>query len=261
MLAGAGEFAFVVFTLARGADLISAGVLEAAITVAALSMLATPLVAAGGRRIALRLAAQADSRDHGVGDGAGVPRSRHHRRLRPGRRDGGARARRRADPLRGARSQRRRAWRVQRADGRPVFYGDASRREILERVGGAAARAFVVTPDAPAAAERMVHGDPRRLAGCRHPCPRARRRSRPPATDVGASNVVPEALEGSLQLAGRVLAGVGLPDEAVDTRLAVQREAEIRRLAGRRPRRASAGWRRTRHGISCAVAFLRGWTA
>ena len=53
---------------------------------------------------------------------------------------------------------------------------------------------------------------------------------------------MPEALEGSLQLGGRVLAGSGLPDDAIDAYLAVQREAEIRRLvdaaAGRAVERA-----------------------
>ena len=48
------------------------------------------------------------------------------------------------------------------------------------------------------------------------------------STEAGATDVVPEALEGSLQVAGRVLAGIGLPDEAVDARLDVQREAEVR---------------------------------
>ena len=32
--------------------------------------------------------------------------------------------------------------------GRPAYYGDASRAELLEKVGGANARAFVVDADA-----------------------------------------------------------------------------------------------------------------
>ncbi len=43
-----------------------------------------------------------------------------------------------------------------RKAGRLVFFGDASRRELLERAGAASARAFVVTLDAPGATERMV---------------------------------------------------------------------------------------------------------
>ena len=128
-------------------------------------------------------------------------------------------------------------WLRARTDGKPVFYGDASRREILRQVGGGAARAFVVTPDAPIAAERMVRA-------IRMAWPNAAIYAR--ALDAaharrlvaaGASHVVPEALEGSLQLAGRVLAGSGLPDDAIDARLAVHRGAEIRRLTGDAPRR------------------------
>ncbi len=232
VLAGAGEFAFVVFTLARGADLISAPVLEAAVTIAALSMLATPLLAAGGRRLASRLAARRDDREHGVGD---APAFHDHVVIGGFGRVGEMVARVLdaeqipyvAVDMNAARVAEK------RRDGRLVFYGDASRREILERVGGGAARAFVVTPDAPAAAERMVKAI---RAAWPHAAIHARALDADHArrlTEVGASNVVPEALEGSLQLAGRVLSGIGLPDETVDARLAVQRETEIRRRAGK----------------------------
>jgi hypothetical protein len=48
---------------------------------------------------------------------------------------------------------------------------------------------------------------------------------------IGVADAVPETLEGSLQLAGQVLSGIGLPDEAVDARLDVARSAEVSRLA------------------------------
>jgi K+:H+ antiporter len=122
----------------------------------------------------------------------------------------------------------------QKRAGMPVFCGDASRREVLERVGAAQARAFVVTTDEPYATERMVkailtvwpaasiHA---RALDAEH----AKRLS-----EIGVKDVVPEALEGSLILAGRILAEVGMPDDAVDARLNVAREAEIRRLGARR---------------------------
>ena len=128
---------------------------------------------------------------------------------------------------------------AKRKAGRPVFYGDASRREILERVGGDHARAFVVTPDTPEAAERMV-------TAIRAAWPGAAIHARALDADharrlaeAGATDVVPEALEGSLQLAGRVLGRVGLPDEAIDARLDVQRAAEIRLLAAGKDSRAT----------------------
>jgi CPA2 family monovalent cation:H+ antiporter-2 len=117
-----------------------------------------------------------------------------------------------------------------RAAGREIFYGDGTRREILERIGGPAARAFVVTPDKPEAAELMVRA-------IRDEWPQAPIHARALDPDhavrlrrAGATSVVPEALEGSLQLAGRVLAELGLPDDTVDERIDQEREAEIKRL-------------------------------
>jgi voltage-gated potassium channel Kch len=49
---------------------------------------------------------------------------------------------------------------------------------------------------------------------------------------LGVDDVVPEAFEGSLQLAGRVLERLGVPDEAVDARLNAVREAELRKAMG-----------------------------
>ncbi len=231
VLAGAGEFAFVVFSLARGADLISAGVLEAAIMVAALSMLATPLMASVGRRIAARFAARRDGREHGFSDEIEF----HDHVIIGGFGRVGEMVARVLDaeqvPYIALDLDAERVAQ-KRKDGRPIFYGDASRREILERVGGKVARAFVVTPDSRDAAERMVKA-------IRAAWPKAAIHARALdadharlLADVGASDVIPEALEGSLLLAGRVLLRMGLPDDVVDARLAVQREQEIRRLAG-----------------------------
>ena len=68
-----------------------------------------------------------------------------------------------------------------RADGKPVYYGDASRPEYLRLCGLETARAVVVTMDAPKANEAVVETTrslrPERDAGR----PRPRRRSRPRA--------------------------------------------------------------------------------
>ena len=230
LLAGAGEFAFVVFTLALRDGVLTPEFYQFLLSVAALSMLATPLIAAVGRRVGSRLAAHDDNARHGVGPTSAALAD--HIVI-----GGFGRVGRAVGRLLDAcgiayvalDTNADRVARA-RARSRPVFYGDASRYEILRQVGGAAARAFVVTPDAPAAAERMV---------------RAIRTAWPSAAiyaraldadhahrleDAGATSVVPEALEGSLQLGGRVLAALGLPDDAIDAYLTVQREMEIRRL-------------------------------
>ena len=89
----------------------------------------------------------------------------------------------------------------QRKAGRLVYFGDASRPELLERAGAARARAFVVTLDAPGAAERMVEainalrpGAPV-FARARDPDHAAR------LAALGAHGVIPETVEASLQLA------------------------------------------------------------
>ena len=43
---------------------------------------------------------------------------------------------------------------------------------------------------------------------------------------LGASTVVPETVEGSLQLAGSVLEGIGLPEEAVSASITKARDSE-----------------------------------
>jgi CPA2 family monovalent cation:H+ antiporter-2 len=107
-----------------------------------------------------------------------------------------------------------------RAEGRPVHYGDIGRKELLERLGGDKALGFVVTSDLPVETDQTV-------AMIRQTWPRAKIfvRAKDPAhahrlLGMGATDVVPEAAEGSLQLAAHVLIGIGLPDlevkEAID---------------------------------------------
>ena len=48
--------------------------------------------------------------------------------------------------------------------------------------------------------------------------------------ELGAVDVIPEAVEASLQLGGRLLEGLGLSDEAVARRLEELRQQELARL-------------------------------
>jgi CPA2 family monovalent cation:H+ antiporter-2 len=224
LLAQAGEFAFVVIGLARGSNLLSAPIAGAAVAVVGLSMLATPLLAALGRRIGSRLerldhAAHAPSpdigqlEDHVVIGGFG----------RVGQTVAGLLE---AENIAYVALDSNAALVADRRQKNGmVFFGDASRRELLERAGAARARAFVSTLDAPGAAERMVAAimtlrpDACVLARAKDPAHAARLRK------LGAVGVVPDAVEASLQLGGRVLVELGLPDEAVQQRLALMREA------------------------------------
>ena len=113
--------------------------------------------------------------------------------------------------------------------GRVMCFGDAARPELLERAGADNARAFVVTIDAPAAAERMVRTIRRR----RPDAPvyaRARDVRHAQALAKLGAVVVPEALEGSLQLAERVLEGLEIPDEALIRTLDEERRLQAENL-------------------------------
>lgn len=229
ILAGAGEFAFVVFTLAARDKVIEPDIARLATTIAALSMVITPLFGVIGSRLARRFEQKSSEARHGVhGDQA----YEDHVIIGGFGRFGATVASLlKAEEIPFVALDLD-AEHVQRAmlDGHPVFYGDATHAEILRKLGADRARAFVVTADDPSVAERMValmHG---RWPGV--PI-HARARSVQHAArllELGASDVVPEALEGSLQLSGRLLSDVGLPDEAVDRRLAVAREAARLRL-------------------------------
>jgi CPA2 family monovalent cation:H+ antiporter-2 len=235
VLAGAGEFALVVFNLAGRSGVLNGSSEQYLTAMAAAMMIAIPLLASLGRRAAGLVRAKKGREAHGVeaiDDGT----FSDHVVVGGFGRVGQTIARvldSEQIPY-VAIDLNPELVEASRAEGREIFYGDASRREILQRIGGAAARAFVVTPDKPEAAETMVRA-------IREAWPEApiHARALDPAhaerlAKAGATSVVPEALEGSLQLAGRVLAELGLPDDTVDARIDQEREAEIKRLGAAR---------------------------
>ena len=224
LLAGAGEFAFVLFSLARQEQLLEAGDLGFATTVAAISMLLTPLLAAGGQRWNARLTAQARATPDGeLGD---VGSLNHHVIVGGFGRVGEMIARLLEAMSTPYVAVDLDAGRVAaaRAAGRPVYYGDVGRQEILERLGGDKASGFVITSDLPIETDQTV-------AMIHHTWPGAKifARAKDPAhahrlMAMGATDVVPEATEGSLQLAAHVLTGIGLPDDAVNEAIDEVRE-------------------------------------
>jgi len=105
--------------------------------------------------------------------------------------------------------------REHRARGEPVYFGDASRLDVLRRAGANRAAAFLVTLDDASVAARTVEAA-RQL----WPDLPIYVRSKDDAhtqhlLDLGATCVVPEALESSLQLSGQLLQALGYPVEAV----------------------------------------------
>ena len=111
-----------------------------------------------------------------------------------------------------------------RKGGAPVFFGDATRKEVLLKAGANRAPAFVVTLSHPQLAERMVRA-------VRSEWPDAKLFARAKdwkhadhLRDLGVDDVIPEAVEGSLQLAAHVLDGLGFDEDLVADRIELERE-------------------------------------
>jgi monovalent cation:H+ antiporter-2, CPA2 family len=101
--------------------------------------------------------------------------------------------------------------------GVPVYFGNASRPELLKRVHAEEAPAIVLTMDHPASALQAVRGIRREFPHVRL---YVRSRDEKHARTLklaGATVVVPETLEASLQLSAFVLEAMGLDERLVDT--------------------------------------------
>lgn len=215
LLAGAGEFAFVLAGLARQEGVIAPGDLDFVTIVAALSMLLTPVLAAVGQRLNARLVRDADGRSAGTPEKAAGLEG--HVIIGGFGRVGemvGKLLEVMSTPYVAIDLDARRVA-TARAEGRPVYYGDIGRQELLERLGGDKAAGFVITSGLPVETDQTV-------AMIRSVWPKAKifARANDPAhahrlARMGATDVVPEAMEGSLQLAAHVLTGIGLPNDVV----------------------------------------------
>ena len=102
-----------------------------------------------------------------------------------------------------------------RKSGEPVFYGDAARHDVLERVGADRAAAIVITLNDYAASTKGVASVrskwPKLPVFVRaHDLTHSRE-----LMELGATGIVPETLEASLQLASDVLHALGTPHDAV----------------------------------------------
>lgn len=233
LLAQGGEFAFVVIALARSSGVLSDEITQIASAVVGISMMVTPLCARGGAWLGRRL----QRVDH-----------RHHMPMEDARAlqdhvviGGYGRVGQTVGRLLAAENVPFIALDTNgevvsecRKRGERCYFGDAGRPEFLARVGAARARAFVVTVNARDAAERMA-------AAARQQRPDALLFARAIDAEhavrllrLGAVDVIPEAVEASLQLGGRLLEGLGVSDDAVARRLDELREQELARLVAAR---------------------------
>ncbi|CAM6018307.1 unnamed protein product [Sphagnum balticum] len=211
LLAPGGEFAFVAFGDAVNQGIMTTQMSSLLFLVVGLSMAITPWLAAGGQLLASRFEQQDvrsllpaenetdDLQDHiivcGFGRVGQIIAQLLSERLIP-------------FVVLDVRSER---VSVGRALDLPVYFGDAGSREVLHKVGAERAAAAVLTLDTPGANYRTVWALTKNF-------PHVKTFVRAHDVDhginlekAGATAVVPETLEPSLQLAAAVLAQAKLP--------------------------------------------------
>ncbi|HBZ07112.1 MAG TPA: potassium transporter, partial [Massilia sp.] len=122
------------------------------------------------------------------------------------------------------------------AQGVPVYFGNAARCELLRRVHAEEAPAIVLTMDHPASALQAVQGIRRDFP---HVPLFVRSRDEKHARilkQAGATVVVPETLEASLQLSAFVLEAMGLDERVVDDIVDRERDLFVSQLLGKADR-------------------------
>lgn len=232
LLAPAGEFAFVILAAAAAGDVVDAQTRAVVAAIAGLSMLLTPALAKLGKWLAERSGPApetgpriedfSDLEGHVVIAGMG----------RVGRAIGRVLETEGVEIIALDRNGARVA--KAREEGWRAYYGDASMAEILKRAGAAKAELFCVTADDPekacamVAAIRELRSDAPIMARAKDGDHAAR------LIKAGATHVTPEAIEAALQLAGRALEHLGLPESTVRDRLAQERDDEYARADAER---------------------------
>jgi CPA2 family monovalent cation:H+ antiporter-2 len=209
LLAGAGEFAFVILGQAMTEGLVAPMAGQTALVAATISMFTIPLLAniglrIGGRQVTPKeLPATPEATEPGGPKVLVVGYGRVGRLV-------GEMLRKHDREWVGADLDPRLVEQGRRA-GEAIYYGDAARTEFLLRCGLADAPALVVTTDDPDAAESIVSAARElrkdltivaRARDARH----ARR-----LYELGATDAVPETVEASLQLSEAVLVDLGVP--------------------------------------------------
>ncbi len=226
LLAQGGEFAFIVLGYAVTAKLIDPGLAARVMLAVGLSMFITPMLARlgraigeGGERAASERSAQHDEAELAAAHGriiiAGFGRvGQQLAKLLKAQNI----------PFIAFENDAALVSRLH-AQGIPVFFGNASRPELLRRVQADAAPAIVLTMDNPASSLQAVKGIRREFAEVPLFVRSRDERHARTLKRAGATVVVPETLEASLQLSAFVLESMGLDEHTVDD--IVDRERDL----------------------------------
>ncbi|HET8745837.1 MAG TPA: cation:proton antiporter, partial [Ramlibacter sp.] len=202
LLGQGGEFAFIVIGAAMAAGTLPRGIGQFMFLVVSLSLLVTPLVARLAHRIGHKLDADPQGERKSESQESRLPPATGHVVVigfgRVGRMLGEVLAQQ-GVPYIAVEHDGDRAARL-REQGFPVYYGNATRLELLRKLKLDEATSLVVTMDSPSAARRVVQA-------AREQAPQlkifARSHDEAHAREleaVGATSVVPEMLEAGLLL-------------------------------------------------------------
>lgn len=214
LLAESGEFAFILFAMAVTAGVIDSDTGRLLVLAVALTIVLTPLLAAAGRKLENWFEVEAGGLEKLASESEDL--EGHVLVLGYGRvgENIGRLLAARTIPFVALDLSAQRVAEA-RTHGLPVYYGDASSRAVLRAAGAARARLAVVTLNDGDAAARTV-------GALRHRFPdmpifaRARDAAHcAELTRLGATGIVPELTEVSLQLGAQVLRGAGLADDDV----------------------------------------------
>jgi len=228
LLGQGGEFAFIVIGVAISSDLLTPRIGQFMLLVVSLSLLATPLFARWGQRLGATLdarrspaVAQADQASkltlpdvtgHVVVIGYG----------RVGQLLGQVFTQQRV-PYVAVEHDVERVARL-RANGAPIYYGNAGRPDLLHKLGLDRSACLVVTMDQPAAAMRVVQNARKQYPALPIYARSHDEQHAQELREAGATMVVPETLEAGLLLTSFALAALGLPDGDVHAIVAAERD-------------------------------------
>ena len=230
LLAGAGEFAFVILGQAMDQGLVERTVGQTALVAATLSMFSIPFLAQLGLRLGGRQIMPSELPPEPEGGGGAEPRVLVVGYGRVGRLVGDM-LRRHEIGWVGAELDAKLVEQGRRA-GEAIYFGDAARAEFLMRCGLGEAPALVVTMDDPEGVEAIV-AVARELRPDLTIVARARdARHAQRLYDLGATDAVPETVEASLQLSEAVLVEIGVPMGLVIASIHERRD-EIRKTLNR----------------------------
>ncbi|NEX61670.1 cation:proton antiporter domain-containing protein [Noviherbaspirillum galbum] len=223
LLGQGGEFAFVVVGYALSVHFLDAATAQFILLVVSLSLFATPLAARLGSLLAGRWPASGDALPHADATLAALPDSKVIIA-------GFGRVGKMLATLLEAQRVPYVAFESdvavvarERAAGFPVLYGDASKSELLRKAHADLAPAVVLTMNHAGAALGAVKSISREFPHVRLFVRSVDERHAVVLKRAGATMVVPEAFEASLQLSSFVLQAVGVDGEEIDRTLARER--------------------------------------